>query len=75
MMNWSREYSILGEVSLYGWSTEVWSDLAKFYHFGTILKVLGKFLKVYLVFGKLLIFIWRKCYAIGQVFGGIKFQK
>ena len=26
----------------------VWPDLAKFRHFGTILKVLGKFMKVYL---------------------------
>ena len=31
------------------------------------LKVLGKFLRVYLVFAKMLILLWQKCYAIGQV--------
>ena len=40
----------------------------KFHHFGTILKVLGKFLRDYLVFGNFLILPWQKCYAIGQVF-------
>ena len=30
--------------------------------------ILGKFLKVYLVFGKILILLWQICYAIGQVF-------
>ena len=43
-------------------------DLAKFRHSGTILKVLGKFLRVYLVFGKMLILLWQKCNDIGQVF-------
>ena len=41
---------------------------AKFRHFGTILKVLEKFLLVKLVFGKMLILLWQKCYAIEQVF-------
>ena len=45
-----------------------WRDLTKLCHFGTIIKVLGKFLKVYLVFGKMLILLWQKCYAVGQVF-------
>ena len=49
-------------------SCPVWPDLAKFRHFGTILKVLGKFLRVCLVFGKILILLWKECYAIGQVF-------
>ena len=41
----------------------VWPDLTKFRHFGTILKVLGKLLKLYLVFGKILILLWQKiCY-------------
>ena len=35
----------------------VWPGLAKFRHFGTILKVLGKFLRVNLVFGKMLILL------------------
>ena len=30
-------------------------------------KVLGKFLCVYLVFGKMLILHWQKCHAIGQI--------
>ena len=30
----------------------------------TILKVLGKFLRVYLVFGKVLILLWQKCFTI-----------
>ena len=33
------------------WRLVVWPDLAKFRRFVTILKVLGKFLRVYLVFG------------------------
>ena len=36
--------------------------------FGIILKVLGNFLRVYLVFGDNLILLWQKCYEIGQVF-------
>ena len=40
----------------------------KFRHGGTILKVLDKFLTVYLVFGKMLLLLWQRCYAIGQVF-------
>ena len=39
-----------------------------FCHIGTILKVLGNFLWVYLVFGEMFILLWQKCYAIGQVF-------
>ena len=43
-------------------------DLAKFGHFGTIFKVLGKFLRVYLVFVEMLISLWPKCDVLGQVF-------
>ena len=50
------------------WVDSVQPDLAKFRHFGTILKALGKFLMVYLVFGKILIILWQKCFNIGQVF-------
>ena len=35
-------------------SVTVWPDLAKFRHYGKILQVFGKFLAVYLLFGKLL---------------------
>ena len=42
--------------------------MTKFGHFGTILKVFEKILRVYLVFGKILMLLWQKCYAIGQVF-------
>ena len=48
------------------WS--VWPDLATFRHFGTILKVLGKYLKVYLVLGNVLLLFKQKCFTIGQVF-------
>ena len=46
----------------------VWPDLAKFRHFGTIMKELGNFLRVFLVFGKMLSLLWQKCFAICQVF-------
>ena len=45
-----------------------WPDLAKFRHFDTILKVLGKCLRVYLVFSEILILLWQKWITIGQVF-------
>ena len=48
-------------------SQSVWSDLAKFRHFGINLKVLGKFLKDYVVFGKILTLLWQKCLTIVQV--------
>ena len=46
----------------------VWPDFAKFRRFGKIFKVLDNFLRVYLLFGKLLHRIWQILYAIGQVF-------
>ena len=46
----------------------VWPDLAKFRHFGTILKVLGAFLMAQLVFGKILMLLLLKFFTIGQVF-------
>ena len=46
----------------------MWLDLVKFRRLGTILKVLGKFLKVYLVFSKIFILPCQKCYAVGKVF-------
>ena len=49
-------------------SQSVWPDLAKFRHFGTILKVLGKILRDYFVFDKILILLCQKCFTIGQLF-------
>ena len=46
----------------------MWLDLAKFRNFGTILKVLGKFLWVYLVFGKFLSYCSKNVFTIGHVF-------
>ena len=45
----------------------VWPDLAKFRHFGYILKVLGDNVSVYLVLGKNLKLLWSTFYAIGQI--------
>ena len=47
------------------YSSSVWPDFAKCHHFGTVLKVLSKFLWVYLVFGKILILLWEKCFTSG----------
>ena len=49
-------------------SGAVWPDLSKFRHISTLFKVLGNFLRVYLVFGKIMILLWQKCFTIGQVF-------
>ena len=49
-------------------SYPVWPDLAKFRHFGNILKVLGNYVRAYLVLGKNLNLRWSTFYAIGQVF-------
>ena len=46
--------------------TSVWPDLAKFCHFGTILKILGKILRVYFVFYKM--FFFKKKWAIPGLF-------
>ena len=40
----------------------------KFRHFGNILKVLGNYVKAYLVLGKYLNLLWSTFYAIGQIF-------
>ena len=45
----------------------LWPDLAKFRHFGNILKVLGDYMKVYLVLSKNLNLLWATFYAIGQI--------
>ena len=44
---------------------QIWQNL---YQFGSILKFLGKILRVYLVFGKMLILLRLNCLTIGQVF-------
>ena len=46
----------------------MWPDLAKFRHFGKSLQVLGKFLIVYFLFGKMLSLLWQICDIIGLIF-------
>ena len=43
-------------------------DLAEFHHFGKSLQVLGKFLIVYFLFGKMLTLLWQICDIIGLIF-------
>ena len=43
-------------------------ELAKFCRFGKIFKVLGNFLRVFFLSGKILDWLWQILYAIGQVF-------
>ena len=47
------------------WSA-VWPDLVKFRHFGKILLVFGNFLKIYLIFEKIVNLVWQLFYAIWQ---------
>ena len=46
----------------------MWSNLAKFRHFGKSLQVFGKFLMVYFLLGKRLSILWQICYIIGLIF-------
>ena len=50
------------------WSLFVWPDLAKFCHFDKSLQVFGKFLKVNILFGKMLSLFWRICEIVGLIF-------
>ena len=50
------------------YSRAVWPDLAKFRHFGNILKVSRDYLRAYLVFGKKLSLLWPIFYVIWQFF-------
>ena len=45
-----------------------WKQCDQIWRKFTTLAQLGKFLRLYLVFGKILIPLWQKCYAIGQGF-------
>ena len=45
----------------------VWPDLTKFSHFGKVLKIFGNFLRVYLVFGKILNPLWKFQSAFGPI--------
>ena len=45
----------------------MWPDLAKFRHFGNILKVFGDYVRAFLVLGKNLNLLWSTFYAIGQI--------
>ena len=42
------------------WWEAVWPNLAKFCHFGKILNILGKIVRLNLVFGEFLILFWQK---------------
>ena len=58
------------------WSVEctVWPDLAKFRHFGKILKAVGNFERAYLVLGKSLNLLWQILNDFWQTFIGLKGQ-
>ena len=62
---WDRNSKIETSKTFY---IVLWPDLAKFYQFGNILKVFGRLLRVYLLFGKDLKLPWEKIYAIGRIF-------
>ena len=47
--------------------TPEWPDLAKFRHFGKILKVFGNFSRVNLVFGNICDLFWQILYAVEQI--------
>lgn len=46
----------------------VWPDWAKFCHFSKKLNVLGHFLRVYLVWGKMFDLLWQFFNDLGQIF-------
>ena len=46
----------------------VWPDVAKFHHFGKILKLLGNLLRVQLVLGEILNPLWQIFHSIWQIF-------
>ena len=46
----------------------MWPDLAKLWQFGKKLKALGNFVRVSLVFGKILNPLWQFFIALGQIF-------
>ena len=46
----------------------MWPDLAKFCHFGSIIKFWGDYVRAYLVLGKILNLLWSTFYAIEQIF-------
>ena len=60
------------EISIY--LPAVWPDLVKFHHFAKILRVVGKILKVYLVFGKIMKLLWQILNAIGLIFIAVNEQ-
>ena len=51
---------------LFFFSLSVWPDLAKLYHFGTLFKVLGKFVRVYLKFAKFLSYFGKNVILLGK---------
>ena len=49
------------------WRQTVWSDLAKFCHFGIFLRVLDNFVLSNGAFGKILNILWQIFHAIGKI--------
>ena len=61
-------------LSLTLYSYSVWPDLAKFCHLGKLSKVLGKLLRFYLVFGKILNQLWQHFMNFGQIWAFVSSQ-
>ena len=55
-------------------SRSVWPDLAKFRHFGIMLKNFGHFERVHFVFGKIWNLLWQILYASAQFFSFVNAQ-
>ena len=61
-------------VKMPNWWLAEWPDLAKFRHFGNILWIFVKWLRIYSVFGKNFNLLWQKCYTFGQPFNVVNGQ-
>ena len=55
-------------VSLTDLPSYQWPDLVKFRHFGKSLQILGKFLTIFSLFGKMLSLLWQICDINGLIF-------
>ena len=65
--------------SLFTWNTKevmltVWPDLSKFRHFGNILWIVVKWLRVYSLLGKSLNLLWQNCNVFGLPFNAVRGQ-
>ena len=52
----------------------LWPDLVKFRHLGRLLKIFGKYLRFYLVFGKILKLIWQFFINFWQIWTNVASQ-